>query len=66
MHTHGSAERFLSLKEVLKVTSLGKSTIYEMIQRGDFPKPVTITARRVAWVSSEIQAWIGSRVGEAV
>ena len=59
-------ERFLTLRDVERLTSLRKSTIYALIQRGEFPKPVTITARRVAWVSSEIQAWIAVRVGEAV
>ena len=59
-------ERFLSLAQIEQATSLKKSTVYGLIQRGEFPKPVTITARRVAWVSSEIQAWIAARVGEAV
>jgi len=56
-------ERFLSLKEVEYVTSLKKSTIYALVQSGDFPSQRPITLRRRAWLASEVQAWIDVRVG---
>lgn len=55
-------ERFLSLKDVEYVTSLKKSTIYALVQSGDFPSQRPITLRRRAWLASEIQNWITSRL----
>lgn len=48
-------ERFLSLREVEHLTSLKKSSLYAL---ADFPRPVRITARRSAWLASEVQGWI--------
>ena len=46
---------------VTKRTSLAKSTIYYLIQNADFPKPVKLGLRTVAWREDEINAWIDSR-----
>ena len=43
------------------VTGLTRSTIYALMTRGEFPRPVCIGARAVAWCSSEVQEWIDSR-----
>ena len=37
------------------------STLYYLMNKGDFPKPVKMGARSVAWKRSEIEAWIQSR-----
>jgi prophage regulatory protein len=43
-------------------TGLSRSTIYAMMKRGEFPKNITLGARAVGWLDSDIQAWIDSRV----
>lgn len=55
-------ERFLSLKEVEYITSLKKSTIYALIQSGDFPYQRPITLRRRAWLATEVDQWISGRM----
>lgn len=45
-------------------TGLGRSTIYNYIADGSFPKPVSLGARAVAWVESEVQDWILERIEE--
>lgn len=62
----GARERFLSLKEVEYVTSLKKSTIYALVQSGEFPCQRPITLRRRAWLASEVQAWIDVRIGSGL
>ena len=47
--------------EVSRITALGRSRVYELICEGDFPRPVKIGARSIAWKSSEIQRWVDSR-----
>ena len=51
----------LSLEATRASTTLSKSSIYDLIGSGDFPAPVKISARRVAWKSEEVQAWLDSR-----
>jgi len=53
--------RLLRFKEVVVITGLPKSSLYEAISRGEFPKPVKIGNRSVAWKSSEVYFWVESR-----
>jgi prophage regulatory protein len=50
--------RLIKRPEVLKRTCLTKSSMYDRIAKGEFPPPVKIGSRAVAWVESEVQAWI--------
>ena len=40
---------------------LSRSTIYRMMQDGEFPRPVKIGRRAVGWSSKEIERWISER-----
>ena len=51
----------LNRQKVQSKTTLSRSSIYELIARGEFPKPVKISGRRVAWLESSVDAWIESR-----
>ena len=51
----------LSLTQVQQRTSLSKTTIYRLISKGQFPKPIKITTRRVAWPESNINEWLANR-----
>jgi prophage regulatory protein len=50
-------QRLLRRREVEQLTGLKRSTIYELVAAGEFPKPVPISAQAVAWLESEIAAW---------
>lgn len=50
--------RLMDLQEVREATTLGKTVIYHMIARGEFPAPVRLSARRVAWRAADIQEWL--------
>lgn len=54
--------RLIRLKEVKHVTGLGRSTIYKYIEDGAFPKSVSLGERAVAWVESEVMAWVMTRI----
>ena len=56
--------RIICLKEVIKMTSLGRSTVYKYIAEGTFPKPVSLGDRCVGWLESEVLGWIVSKVEE--
>jgi prophage regulatory protein len=52
----------IKLKEVQKMTSLSRSSIYAYIDKGIFPTQVKLGARSVAWKNEEIIAWLESRI----
>jgi len=54
--------RLIRLKVVIESTGMARSTIYKYMSEGIFPKPVSLGVRSVAWVESEVQDWIISRV----
>jgi len=45
----------IKLPAVKEKTSLSTSTIYRGVERGDFPKPVRLSPRSVAWVENEVK-----------
>jgi len=53
---------FLKRPEIEKRTGLKRSTIYEKIKAGTFPKPVKLGARAVAGPEAEINAWMEERI----
>ena len=55
-------DRLLRRPEVLHLTGLsGPSALKRAIAEADFPRPVKLTARSIAWRLSAVLAWIGSR-----
>jgi len=54
--------RLIKLKEVMNNTGLGRSTIYKYVAEGEFPKPVSLGARAVAWVESEVDDWVMDKI----
>ena len=54
--------RLVSMREVMRLTSLSRSTLYDLIRSQRFPSPIKATERRSAWVQSEIASWIDARV----
>jgi prophage regulatory protein len=43
-------------------TGLSRSRLYELIAKGEFPAPVALGPKSVAWVSSEVTDWIEARI----
>ena len=56
--------RLLRRPEVENRTGLSRARIYEKMDEGDFPRPVKIGVRAVAWVESEIVDWQRQRIAE--
>lgn len=55
------APRLLRLPYVEERTGLKKSTIYALMRTHQFPQPVLVGARSVAWRASEVDAWCENR-----
>ena len=53
--------RTIRRHELHQIVPLAETTIYEMEQRGEFPRRFRLTARCVVWDLEEVEAWIESR-----
>ena len=53
---------FLRLKQVKAATGMSRSWIYEAIRRGEFPSPIQLGIRAVAWDSAAIANWQAERI----
>ncbi len=59
------ADSFLRRPDVEARTGLSRAWIYAAMLRGEFPRPVNIGKRAVAWPKSVIDEWIEARKTEA-
>jgi len=50
------------LPRVKQRVGLSRSSIYAKIAVGEFPAPVNLGLRAVAWVDSEVDQWIADRI----
>jgi prophage regulatory protein len=60
-----SPPRILRLKEVCKVTGLGRSCIYQLQAAKRFPHRIKIGLRAVGWLEDDVQKWLADRIAES-
>lgn len=53
--------RLLRRPEVEKRTGLSRSSIYALMDRGEFPRPRRIGQRAVAWDEATLERWLATR-----
>ena len=60
--------QLINIKQVVLLTGVGRSTIYEMMDENSpyydatFPRKVKITQNRIGWSAYEIHQWIESKL----
>lgn len=57
-------ERFLDRKATTERVSLSGSQIDRLEKAGKFPKRIPLSERRVAWLLSEVEAWMAARIAK--
>jgi len=61
--TNEKAEvRILRRKQVEARIGLSRSTIYDGVNAGTFPKPITLGRQSVGWIEAEIEQWLRERI----
>lgn len=53
--------RFLSFREVRRLTGLSRATVWRLERNGLFPARRRLTTAKVGWLQSEIVAWMEAR-----
>lgn len=54
-------DKILRCREVQQAIGLSRSTIYRMVERGDFPRPQKLGLRAIGWRESAISEWMEAR-----
>ena len=55
---------FLRLPEILRRVPYSEAHIWRLEKAGKFPRRVRIGANRIAWVESEVNNWVSSKLQE--
>ncbi len=55
------SERLIPTSVVLDRICLSKTQLYRLINAGEFPRPIPIGRLRVAFLETEVAAWIEKR-----
>jgi prophage regulatory protein len=59
--TEAQAPVFVRMAAVLRMTGLGRSTIYRLMAEDKFPSPVRLAKRAVAWRRADLEVWSAGR-----
>ena len=52
----------IKIKEVIEMTGLSRSSIYRFVKLGEFPKPINLSSRSVAWVRGSVEEWVLDKI----
>jgi prophage regulatory protein len=56
-------DRLIRLPEVLHLTGMGKSSVYDLMKSGKFPKNIRFNARMSVWKEADVLTWIQQVAG---
>ena len=56
-----TVEVLIGVREVLRQAGIGRTYLYVLMARGEFPRPHSQVGRQHRWRQSLVQAWIGQR-----
>ena len=52
----------IRIKEVMSMTGLSRSSIYTYKNKGEFPSPIQLSSRSVAWVRVDVEQWVLDKI----
>ena len=59
-------DRFISIKEVMHISSISQSQIYALIRLGKFPKPYNLSEKQSSrcsrWSFLEVHEWLAEKI----
>ena len=56
-----TSKTLINRKKLLAMIPLSERTIFNMEQRGAFPRRIALTSRNVAWDFAAVEEWIDAR-----
>jgi prophage regulatory protein len=68
VHSAGPAikrDRLLAMPEVTNLVGLKKSSLYKLMQAGEFPAGIQLAPRTVRWSEAAVLSWVQDRIRSA-
>jgi prophage regulatory protein len=59
------ANNILRLPAVKTKTGLSRTTIYNRVNNGSFPKPIKIGVRAIGWLENDIDKWVAHQIEQS-
>lgn len=53
--------RYVRERDILKALPMGKTTLWELVGKKDFPQPIKLSKGITVWNEAEVLSWIESR-----
>ena len=53
---------YIDFKDVMEITTLGRTTLIKMMASGEFPASQTVAGARKAWPTEQVISWMRERV----
>ena len=54
--------KFFKIDQILALVPIGRSTLYNMIAAGEFPKQKKLSRNNSVWNKEEVNAWINEKL----
>lgn len=51
--------------DLIEMLGFGRAHLYNLMKRGEFPQPIKLGHRAVAWPAQTIEAWLAERMAAA-
>ncbi|MDN8003142.1 AlpA family phage regulatory protein [Burkholderia multivorans] len=61
-----TSRTLINKKKLLAMIPLCERTIYNLEQRGEFPRRIALTSRNVAWDLADVEQWIETRKSSGI
>ena len=62
LNIYTQSTELIALPEVIKITGFKTTKIYDMVNKGAFPKKVHLGTRSVRWVKAEVLQWANDQM----
>lgn len=59
-----TVQAILRRADVERATGLSRSTLYDLMATGRFPRPIKLGGKAVGWLERDILAWQRDRIAE--
>jgi len=54
-------QRVIRMHELIRITSLSRSTIWRLIKAGDFVSPISLGHNSIGFLATEVYLWLENR-----
>lgn len=57
-------DRFVKMREVLDRLGISRSTLYDMMENGEFPEPIVLRNKLHCWLESDIEEYMSRKIAQ--